>query len=66
MLETDARSQLLLKYASDYNVVVKGHIDLDQRLKDMARRDVDTQVITLTTLGVANGGAMNPMHGSAV
>jgi aminocarboxymuconate-semialdehyde decarboxylase len=33
-------------------VVVGGHIDLDQRLKDMAKCGVDMQVITLTTPGV--------------
>lgn len=51
-LETDGRGQLLLKYAGDYNVVVGGHVDLDQRLKDMARYGVDMQVISLTTPGV--------------
>ena len=51
-LETDSQGRLLLKYAGDYNVVVGGHIDLAQRLKDMARCGVDMQVITLTTPGV--------------
>ena len=51
-METDARGQLLLKYAGDYNVVVGGHVNLEQRLKDMVRCGVDMQVITLTTPGV--------------
>jgi aminocarboxymuconate-semialdehyde decarboxylase len=51
-LETDAQGRLLLKYAGDYNVVVGGHVNLAQRLKDMARCGVDMQVITLTTPGV--------------
>ena len=51
-LETGSQGEVLLKYAGDYNVVVGGHINLDDRLKAMARCGVDMQVITLTTPGV--------------
>ncbi len=51
-LETDAKGRLLLKYAGDYNVIGGGHVNLDDRLKAMAKYGVDMQVITLSTPGV--------------
>jgi aminocarboxymuconate-semialdehyde decarboxylase len=51
-LETGSQGELLLKYAGDYNVVVGGHVNLDDRVKAMAKCGVDMQVITLTTPGV--------------
>jgi len=51
-LETDSRGELLLKYQGDYNVVVGGHVNLDDRLRAMEKCGVDMQVLTLTTPGV--------------
>lgn len=51
-LETSPRGELLLKYAGDYNIVVGGHVNLDDRLEAMKSCGVDMQVITLTTPGV--------------
>ncbi len=51
-LETGSRGVVLLRYAGDYNVVVSGHVNLDARVKAMAKCGVDMQVITLTTPGV--------------
>ena len=36
-LETGPRGELLLKYAGDYNVVVGGHVSLDDRIRAMAK-----------------------------
>lgn len=51
-LKTDREGRLLVEYLGDYNVVVGGHVDLEDRLRDMKRCGVDVQVITLTTPGV--------------
>jgi predicted TIM-barrel fold metal-dependent hydrolase len=51
-LRTDREGRLLMEYLGDYNVVVGGHVNLEDRLKDMGRCGVDMQVITLTTPGV--------------
>src|SRR5690606_38620363 len=51
-LERDGDDRLLLHYPGDYNVVVQGHRDLDERLRVMDAAGVDVQVITLTTPGV--------------
>ena len=51
-LETGPHGEVLLRYAGDYNVVVGGHVDLEERVKAMTRCGVDMQVITLTTPGV--------------
>ena len=51
-METGSSGELLLRYAGDYNVVVGGHVNLDDRLRAMAKCGVDMQVITLTTPGV--------------
>lgn len=51
-LETGPQGEVLLKYAGDYNVVVGGHVNLDDRVGAMAKCGVDMQVITLTTPGV--------------
>ena len=42
-LETDMRGQLLMKYAGDYNVIVGGMVNLQERLKAMAKCGVDMQ-----------------------
>jgi aminocarboxymuconate-semialdehyde decarboxylase len=43
---------LRLHYPGDYNVVVRGHRDLDERLRVMDDAGIDVQVISLTTPGV--------------
>ncbi|HEX6307691.1 MAG TPA: amidohydrolase family protein [Longimicrobiales bacterium] len=51
-LERDREGRMLLHYPGDYNVVVSGHRDLDERIAMMDRAGVDVQVISLTTPGV--------------
>jgi aminocarboxymuconate-semialdehyde decarboxylase len=51
-LEKDGVGQLLLHYPGDYNVVVAGHRDLDERIRVMDSESVDVQAISLTTPGV--------------
>lgn len=51
-LERDADGRLLLHYPGDYNVVVRGHRDLDERLRVMDAAGVDVQAFSLTTPGV--------------
>ncbi len=41
-----------ISYPGDYNIVAKGHVDLEYRLKEMAKQGVRMQVISLTTPGV--------------
>ena len=48
----DEQGRLLIHYTGDYNVVVGGHVVLEDRLKAMDRHGVDMQVLTLTTPGV--------------
>jgi predicted TIM-barrel fold metal-dependent hydrolase len=48
----DEYGRLLIHYTGDYNVVVGPHIDIEHRLKDMDKNDIDMQVLTLTTPGV--------------
>ena len=43
---------MILSYSDDYNVVMGGHVSLDERLRAMAKCEVDLQVISLTTPGV--------------
>ena len=51
-VSTDEQGRLLIHYTGDYNVVVGPHIDIEHRLRDMDRNDIDMQVLTLTTPGV--------------
>ena len=51
-VSTDEHGRLLIHYTGDYNVVVGPHIDIQHRLRDMDRNDIDMQVLTLTTPGV--------------
>jgi aminocarboxymuconate-semialdehyde decarboxylase len=51
-LETDAQGRLLLHYPGDYNVIVAGHRDLDERIRVMDEAGIDVQAISLTTPGV--------------
>ena len=48
----DAQGQLLIQYPGDYNVVVRGHRDLDERIRAMDQHGVQVQAISLTTPGV--------------
>lgn len=47
----DGEGRLLVQYPGDYNVVVRGHRDLAERVHVMDQHGVDVQVITLTTPG---------------
>ncbi|MCW4050193.1 MAG: amidohydrolase family protein [Candidatus Bathyarchaeota archaeon] len=51
-VSTDEQGRLLIHYTGDYNVVVGPHIDIEHRLKDMDKNQIDVQVLTLTTPGV--------------
>ncbi|MDG6899997.1 MAG: amidohydrolase [Nitrososphaerota archaeon] len=51
-LESGPGGEVILRYSGDYNVVVGGHVDLDERLKAMRGCGVDMQVVSLTTPGV--------------
>ena len=42
---------LRLHYPGDYNIVVRGHRDIDYRERVLAEHGVDAQVLTLTTPG---------------
>jgi aminocarboxymuconate-semialdehyde decarboxylase len=48
----DAQDRLLIHYPGDYNVVVRGHRDLDERVRVMDENGVAMQAISLTTPGV--------------
>lgn len=56
-VSSDEHGRLLIHYTGDYNVVVGPHIDIEHRLKDMNRTDIDMQVLTLTTPGVERESA---------
>ncbi len=47
----DADGNPLLYYPGDYNIVVRGHRDIDYRAEVLAGLGVDRQVLTLTTPG---------------
>ncbi len=47
----DAQGNPLLYYPGDYNVVVRGHRDIDYREQVLEELGVDKQVVTLTTPG---------------
>ncbi len=51
-LERDGRGRLLLHYPGDYNVVVAGHRDIDERIRMMDVHGIDVQAFSLTTPGV--------------
>ncbi len=48
----DAHGQPLLHYPGDYNVVVRGHRDIDHRERVLEEAGVDLQVLTFTSPGV--------------
>ncbi|MFB3854628.1 MAG: amidohydrolase family protein [Vicinamibacterales bacterium] len=47
----DAEGNPLLHYPGDYNIVVRGHRDIDYREQVLAEHGVDRQILTLTTPG---------------
>ncbi|MEE8605322.1 MAG: amidohydrolase family protein [Candidatus Aminicenantaceae bacterium] len=47
----DADNNLLLHYPGDYNVVVRGHRDIEYRAEVLAKAGVDKQILTFTTPG---------------
>jgi len=47
----DAEGNPLLHYPGDYNIVVRGHRDIDFRAQVLDAHGVDRQVVTLTTPG---------------
>lgn len=51
-VDADPRGRALIRYPGDYNVLAPGHLSLGERLRDMDARQVDLQVISLTTPGV--------------
>jgi len=48
----DADGNPLVHYPGDYNILVRGHRDLDYRTRVLEEQRVDTQVLTFTTPGV--------------
>lgn len=51
-LEADADGRVLLRYPGDYNVVVRGHRNVEDRLAMMDAEGVGVQAFSLTTPGV--------------
>lgn len=51
-LEHDHDGRVLLHYPGDYNVVVEGHRDLEERIRVMDASGIDVQAFSLTTPGV--------------
>jgi len=47
----DADNNPLLHYPGDYNIVVRGHRDIEYRAEVLAKAGVDKQVLTFTTPG---------------
>ncbi|MEM1549718.1 MAG: amidohydrolase family protein [Candidatus Methanomethylicia archaeon] len=48
----DDQGRTIINYKGDYNVVVKSHIDVIERLKVMDKFKIDMQILTLTTPGI--------------
>jgi aminocarboxymuconate-semialdehyde decarboxylase len=51
-VERDAHGRMLVHYPGDYNVVARGHRDLDERIRAMDVAGVDVHAFSLTTPGV--------------
>jgi aminocarboxymuconate-semialdehyde decarboxylase len=47
----DSEGNPLLHYPGDYNIVVRGHRDIDYRADVLAEHGIDRQIVTLTTPG---------------
>src|ERR1700675_407244 len=48
---TDDDGNPLLHYPGDYNIVVRGHRDIEYREQVLAETGIDKQILTLTTPG---------------
>ncbi len=48
----DVEGRTVIRYPGDYNVVVQGHRDLDERIRVMDEAGIDVQAYSLTTPGV--------------
>lgn len=48
---TDSQGRTVIHYKGDYNIVARGHVDPEERIRDMRRARIDMQVLTLTTPG---------------
>jgi aminocarboxymuconate-semialdehyde decarboxylase len=48
----DGEGRTLIQYPGDYNVVVRGHRNLEERIQVMDRAGIDVQAFSLTTPGV--------------
>jgi len=51
-VERDDQGRTLVRYPGDYNVVVRGHRNLEERIQVMDRAGVDVQAYSLTTPGL--------------
>jgi aminocarboxymuconate-semialdehyde decarboxylase len=51
-IDFNGHGNLIIRYEGDYNVVVKPHIDVLERIKVMDKYGIDMQILTLTTPGV--------------
>jgi aminocarboxymuconate-semialdehyde decarboxylase len=51
-IATDPEGRTLIHYPGDYNVVVQGHRNLEERIRVMDAAGVDVQACSLTTPGV--------------
>lgn len=51
-VDRDDRGHTLVRYPGDYNVVVRGHRNLEERIQVMDRTGIDVQAYSLTTPGV--------------
>lgn len=51
-VDRDDRGRTLVRYPGDYNVVVQGHRNLDERIRVMDRAGIDVQAYSLTTPGL--------------
>lgn len=51
-VERDAHGRMLVHYPGDYNVVARGHRDLEERIRAMDEAGVDMHAFSLTTPGV--------------
>lgn len=54
-ISVDVNGRIIINYKGDYNIVVKPHIDVYERLKVMDKFKIDMQILTLTTPGIDFG-----------
>jgi len=47
----DSNNNPLLYYPGDYNIIVRGHRDIDYRAEVLAKAGIDKQILTFTTPG---------------